>query len=97
MRLDPLRRDDLTSFHHLCHLIDRYHFDRISNLSDTSKSKNDFLYMLRFESLTKDHSRIDLTMENIQNIEWVTLVDELDELIGYLEYKLAFLARNDLD
>lgn len=65
MRLKFLLWDDLTGLHDFSHLIDWYHLYSISHLSDSGKTKNDLLDVLRLEGLAENDARINLAVEHI--------------------------------
>jgi hypothetical protein len=70
--LKPLFLHNFTSFHNLCHFIDRDHLNRLE--VDSTQPLEDLLDMLRLVSLAIDDAGGELRLENFQNVERVAQV-----------------------
>lgn len=84
MKLEALFLDNFASLHNLSHLIDRYHGDWIF-FKDSTETLNDSFDMLRLVGFTVDDALANLGLENIEDVQWVAIVEVLDQFIGDLK------------
>ena len=95
MLLEPLLLYHLAAFHDLCHLIDWYHL--YWSEVDSTQSLQHFLDMLRLISFAINDSSGKLAFKDLKNIQWISIIEKLNQFISDFENQFSFTTWCDFD